>query len=171
MTELRSNIIKMKGNPLTLCGPEIKVGDNAPDFLVYENIGQTYSLDNFKDKIKIFSVIVSVDTPVCDKQTRKFNEEAVNLGDDIVIVTLSMDLPFALKRYCGSANIDNVKVLSDYKEASFGHAYGLLIDELRLLSRAIIVVDKSNIVRHIEYVEEITQEPNYDSALEVVRGL
>ena len=171
MSELRNSAVKMRGNPLTLVGPEIKVGDTAPDFTVQKSLTEKLTLKDLNDKVKIFNVVLSIDTPVCDKQTRKFNEEAANLGDDVEIVTFSVDLPFALSRYCGAARIDKIKTVSDYKELSFGNAYGVLIDEFKLLTRAIFVVDKDNIIKYVEYVEEVTEEPNYDSALEVVRSL
>jgi len=171
MSELRNSAVKMRGNPLTLVGPEIKVGDTAPDFTVQKSLTEKLTLEDLNDKVKIFNVVLSIDTPVCDKQTRKFNEEAASLGDDVEIVTFSADLPFALSRYCGAAGIDKIKAVSDYKELSFGNAYGVLIDEFKLLTRAIFVVDKDNIIKYVEYVEEVTEEPNYDSALEVVRSL
>ncbi len=171
MSELRNSTVKMRGNPLTLVGPEIKVGDPAPDFTVQKSLTEKLTLEDLNDKVKIFNVVLSIDTPVCDKQTRKFNEEAASLGDDVEIVTFSVDLPFALSRYCGAAGIDKVKAVSDYKELSFGNAYGVLIDEFKLLARAIFVVDKDNIIKYVEYVEEVTEEPNYDSALEAAKNL
>ena len=167
----RSDVIKLMGNPLTLIGEEIKVGDKAPDFKSAEGLGKTVDLNSFEDKIKIFNVIVSVDTPVCDVQTKKFNEEAASLSDNIEIVTVSMDLPFALNRYCGAAGIDKVRTISDYHHASFGEAYGVLIKENRLLCRALFVVDSDNIVRHVEYVGEVSEEPNYEAALEIANSL
>lgn len=171
MSELRNSTVKMRGNPLTLVGPEIKVGDPAPDFTVQKSLTEKLTLEDLNDKVKIFNVVLSIDTPVCDKQTRKFNEEAASLGDEVEIVTFSVDLPFALSRYCGAAGIDKVKAVSDYKELSFGNAYGVLIDEFKLLTRAIFVVDKDNIIKYVEYVEEVTEEPNYDSALEAAKNL
>ena len=171
MSELRNSAVKMRGNPLTLVGPEIKVGDTAPDFTVQKSLTEKLTLEDLNDKVKIFNVVLSIDTPVCDKQTRKFNEEAASLGDDVEIVTFSVDLPFALSRYCGAAGIDKVKAVSDYKELSFGNAYGVLIDEFKILARAIFVVDKDNIIKYVEYVEEVTEEPNYDSALEAAKNL
>jgi len=119
--------------------------------------------------VKVFNVIISVDTPVCDVQTKRFNQEAANLGDDVVILTLSMDLPFALGRYCAAEGIDKVQTASDYKDASFGEAYGVLIKEHRLLARALFVVDKDDIVRYAEYVPEVATEPNYDPAIAAVK--
>lgn len=167
----RKGAVTLRGNPLTLVGNEIKVGDKAPDFTVYEGLGAPITLGDLKGKVKVFNVVLSIDTPVCDAQTRRFNEEAANLGEDVAILTISMDLPFAAKRYCGAAGIDKIKVVSDYKDASFGEAYGILIKEHRLLGRGIFVVDKDDNVRYAEYVREITEHPNYDAALAVVKSL
>ncbi|HEY7535536.1 MAG TPA: thiol peroxidase [Thermodesulfobacteriota bacterium] len=171
MAQERSGAVTMRGNPITLLGPEIKVGDKAPNFTSLEALGSPITLDNLKGKVKVFNVVLSVDTPVCDAQTRRFNEEAAKLPGDVSILTLSMDLPFAQKRYCGAAGIDKVKTASDYRDASFGQAYGVLIKEHRLLARAIFIVDKNDTVQHVEYVKEVTQHPDYDSALAVVRKL
>ena len=169
MANERQNVVKMKGNPVTLLGNEVKVGDKAPDFTALAGLGAPVGLGDLKGKVKVFNVVVSVDTPVCDVQTKRFNKEAAGLGDGVEIVTLSMDLPFALKRYCAAEGIDRVKTLSDYQNASFGEAYGVLIKENRLLARSIFVVDKNDKVRHAEIVGEITQEPNYEAALKAVR--
>lgn len=171
MSDKRTGVIQMKGNPLTLLGPEIKVGDKAPDFKCLETIVDQVDLSSFEGKNKIFNVIVSVDTPVCDVQTKKFNQESVSLGDDVEVITVSVDLPFALSRYCGAEGLDNIRTVSDYAEHSFGKAYGVLIEENKLLARAIFVVDKDNVVRHVEYVSEVTEEPDYEAALKVVRDL
>ncbi len=171
MAEERTGVVTLKGNPLTLIGPELKVGDTAPDFNMQEGLGQYVTLDSFGGKTKLFNVILSVDTPVCDKQTRRFSEEAANLPEDVEILTVSMDLPFAMSRYCGNAGIEKLRNASDYQYGSFGESYGTLIKENRLLARAVFVVDKDNIVRHVEYVSEVTNEPNYESALEVVKTL
>lgn len=169
MAHERHGAITMRGNPVTLVGQEIKVGDKAPNFHVLEALGSPVTLDSMKNKVKVFNVVLSVDTPVCDAQTRRFNEEASKLPGDVEILTISMDLPFALKRYCGAAGIDKVKTASDYRDASFGEAYGVLIKEHRLLGRAIFVVDKNNTVQHAEYVKEVTQHPNYDVALAAIK--
>ena len=171
MSETRKGVVTLGGNPVTLVGPEIKVGDKAPDFVCLETIADQVSLANFNNKIKIFNVIVSIDTGVCEVQTKRFNEEASNLNEDVEIITISVDLPFAFKRYCAAEGIDKVRTASDYKEHSFGKAYGVLMEENNLLARAIFVVDKDNVIRHAEYVGEISQEPNYEAALEVVRNL
>jgi len=167
----RAGAVTMRGNPVTLVGPEIKVGDKAPNFTSLQALGSPVTLDSYKDKVKVFNVIVSVDTPVCDAQTRRFNEEAAKLPGDVAIVAVSMDLPFALSRYCGAAGIDKVMTVSDYKDASFGEAYGVLIKEHRLLTRAIFIVDKNDTVQHVEYVKEVTQHPNYDAALSTIKKL
>ena len=169
MANERPDVVKMKGNPVTLLGNEVKVGDRAPDFTALAGLGAPVGLGDLKDKVKVFNVIVSVDTPVCDVQTKRFNKEAVGLGNDVEIVTISMDLPFALKRYCAAEGIDRVKTLSDYQNASFGEAYGVLMKENRLLARSIFVVDKNNKVRHVEYVDDITHEPNYEAAIKSVK--
>ena len=165
MSQERKGIITFKGNPLTLIGSEIKVGQAAPDFQVIgEGLAQV-SLKDFKGKIKLISVVPSLDTPVCDQQTRRFNEEASKLPGDVVVLTISMDLPFAQGRFCTTAGIKNVKTLSDHRDASFGQAYGTLIKELRLLTRAIFIVGADDKVQYVEYVKEITTHPNYDTAL------
>lgn len=170
MAEERTNVVTMKGNPVTLLGREVKVGDKAPDFTALAGLGAPMGLKDLGDGVKVFNVIVSVDTPVCDVQTKRFNQEAAGLGDDVEIVTVSMDLPFALKRYCAAEGIDKVKTLSDYQDASFGESYGVLIKENRLLARAIFVVDRDNVVKYVEYVDDITHEPDYEGALSAVRS-
>ncbi|MEK6223918.1 MAG: thiol peroxidase [Thermodesulfobacteriales bacterium] len=169
MAEERTGVVTLKGNPLTLIGSEVKVGDKAPDFSSLKGLGAPITLADLEGKVKVFNVIISVDTPVCDVQTKRFNQEAANLGDDVVILTLSMDLPFALGRYCAAEGIDKVQTASDYKDASFGEAYGVLIKEHRLLARALFVVDKDDIVRYAEYVPEVATEPNYDPAIAAVK--
>lgn len=165
MSQERSGAVTFKGNPLTLIGAEIKVGSQAPNFQVLAGDLSPVTLDTFKGKTKLISVVPSLDTPVCDQQTRRFNEEAAKMPGDIAVVTVSMDLPFAQGRFCSTAGIDKVKVVSDHKEASFGVAYGVLIKELRLLTRAIFVVDANNKVQYTEYVTEVTNHPNYEAAL------
>ena len=166
----RAGAVTLKGKPLTLVGPELKIGDRAPDFLCVDNELKPVRLADTGQTVRILSVVPSLDTPVCDAQTRRFNEEAAKLPQ-LDIYTISMDLPFAQRRWCGAFGIDKVKMLSDHKEASFGNAYGTLIKELRLESRAIFVMDKDNVVRHAEYVKEVTDFPDYDSALAVARAL
>lgn len=171
MAQERPSAVTLKGNPLTLIGPEVKVGDKAPDFSSLEGLGNTVSLQTFDGKIKLFNVVLSVDTPVCDMQTKRFSSEASNLPEDVEILTVSMDLPFTQSRFCGDAGIDNLRNISDYRDASFGESYGVLIKEHRLLARSIFVVDKDDVVRHVEYVSEVAQEPDYEAALEVVKSL
>ena len=166
----RPGATTLKGNSLTLIGPELKAGDKAPDFDVVDNGLQPVTLASTGSSVRIFSVVPSLDTPVCDAQTKRFNEEASRLPG-VEIFTVSMDLPFAQKRWCGAMGVDKVKMLSDHRSGSFGQAYGTLIKELRIESRAIFVVDPSNIVRHAEYVKEVADHPNYDSALAAARGL
>jgi thiol peroxidase len=161
----------MKGNPLTLTGTELKVGDQAPDFVALDNDLNPMSLDSFRGKVCIVSSVPSLDTPVCDMETRRFNDEAGRLGDNVVVLTISMDLPFAQKRWCGAAGVDKVQTLSDHREASFGQAYGVLIKELRLLARAVFVLDQQGTIRYLELVKEITTEPDYESVLGVVKDL
>lgn len=167
----RQGLVTFKGNPLTLVGNEVKVGDSAPDFMALANDLSPVNLYSYKGKPIIISSVPSLDTPICDMSTRRFNEEAINYGDDIAILTVSMDLPFAQARWCGAAGVKNVVTLSDYKDASFGMQYGLLIKELRLLARAVFVIDKNGKIQYLELVPEIAQEPNYDSALEALKKI
>src|SRR5579884_3076223 len=165
----RPGATTLKGNPMTLVVPELKTGDKAPDFDVVNDSLQPVNLEKTGHGVRIFSVVPSLDTPVCDAQTKRFNEEAAKLNG-VDIYTISMDLPFAQKRWCGNYGVDRVKMLSDHKTGSFGEHYGTLIKELRIESRAIFVVDKENKIRHVEYVKEVGEHPNYDSALEAARG-
>ena len=163
--------VTFKNGPVTLIGNEVKVGDAAPDFTVLANDLSPVTLKDSEGKIRLFSVVPSLDTGVCDAQTRKFNEAAAELGDNVVIYTVSMDLPFAQKRWCGAAGIENVVTVSDHRAGSFGEAYGVLIEELRLLARAIFVVDANDKVTYVEYVSEATNHPNYEAAIEAVKAL
>ncbi|RMG60742.1 MAG: thiol peroxidase [Deltaproteobacteria bacterium] len=167
----RKGRVTIKGNPLTLVGDEVKVGDKAPGFVLVDTDLKEVTLDDFRGKVKVFSVTPSLDTPVCDAQARKFNEEASALSEDAVIINVSMDLPFALKRYCAAAGIDRVITLSDHREGSFGKNYGVLIKELRLLARSIFVVDRDDVIRYAEIVPEVTDHPDYEEALASVREL
>jgi len=166
----RKGIVTMGGNPVTLLGNEIKVGDKGPDFTVLKGDLSPYTLKDAGDKIKIISVVPSLDTGVCELQTIRFNEEAANLGD-VLILTISVDLPFAQKRFCSAHGIDKVITLSDHKDLSFGLNYGFVMEELRLLARGIVILDRDNTVRYVEYVKEVTSHPDYDKALEEVRKL
>ena len=163
--------VKSKGNPLTLIGNEIKVGDKAVDFTVINNNMQEVKLSDYDGKVKILSLFPSIDTGVCSKQTHTFNKEASSLGDDIVILAISNDLPFALNRFCGAEGIDNIVTLSDHRNLDFSTKYGFLIEELRLLARGVIVIDKDNIVQYVEYVPELGQEPDYEPALAKAKEL
>jgi len=165
MAQERKAAITFKGNPMTLIGPEIKVGDKAPDFQVTAGDLSTVTLQNFKGKTKLISVVPSLDTPVCEQQTRRFNEEASKLPADVEVLTISMDLPFAQKRFCSTAGIQKVRTLSDYKSASFGQAYGTLIKELHLLTRSVFIIGPDDKVQYVEYVKEVTNHPNYEAAL------
>ena len=167
----RQNAITFQGGPLTLVGNEIKVGQSAPDFTAAANDMSPYKLSDDKGKIVVISSVPSLDTPVCDIQTRKFNEAAAALGDDVEIVTVSMDLPFAQARWCGAAGVEQVKTVSDYNGAGFGNTYGLLIKELHLLARAVLVVDANGIIQYYQLVPEVTEEPDYDAAIEAVKNL
>jgi thiol peroxidase len=169
--EERTGLVTMKGNPLTLLGEEVKVGDPSPDVEVLDNSLSPVRLSSFRGKICVISSVPSLDTPVCDLETRRFNEEADRLGEDVVILTISMDLPFAQKRWCGAAGVTRVKTLSDHRDASFGTAYGVLIKELRLLARAVFVVDREGTVRYVQLVKELTSEPDYEAVLKAVREL
>lgn len=166
----RSNIITFKGNPLTLLGNEIKVGDKAPDFSVIANDLSNFQFSTSSGKVRIISAVPSLDTPVCDTETRRFNAEAAILPN-VDIITISMDLPFAQARWCGAAGIDRVKCYSDHRDASFAEAYGVLIKELRLTTRAVFVIDQNDTVQHVEYVKEVTSLPDFFPALEKAKQL
>jgi thiol peroxidase len=163
--------VTFKNNPVTLLGNEVKVGDKAPDFTVLANDLSPVTLKDSEGKIRLFATVPSLDTGVCDAETRRFNEEAAKLGDDVIVYTVSVDLPFAQKRWCGAAGIDRVVTVSDHKDLSFGKAYGVAIEELRLLARAVFVVDREGIVRYVEYVSETTNHPDYEAAIKAVKEL
>ncbi len=171
MAQERIGVATLNGNPLTLIGPELKVGDKAPDFKVNKDLVTEVSLSDYAGKIKLISVVPSLDTGVCDMQTRRFNEEAAGLGEDVIILTVSVDLPFAQSRWCGAAGVDKVVTLSDYKIKSFGQAYGVLIKEFQLDMRSIFVLDANNTITYIEYLKEMTQHPDYEAALSAVKAL
>jgi len=163
--------VTFKGNSMPLVGKEIKVGEKAPDFTVLGTGLNPVKLSDFEGKVVILSLFPSIDTPVCATQNRTFNKEAASLGDNIVILGISNDLPFALGRFCGAEGIDKVQTLSDYKDLDFSLKYGFLLEPLRLLARGTIVVDKTGVVRHVEYCKEVTGEPDYNAALEVAKKL
>ena len=165
----RPGAITLRGNPFTLIGPELKPGDSAPDFSLVDNALKPVTLKDTAGHVRIVSVVPSLDTPVCDAQTKRFNEAAASLPG-INILTVSMDLPFAQKRWCGAFAVDNLKMLSDHKDASFGSNYGTLIKELRIESRAIFVIDRNNRVSYAEYVKEVADHPNYEAALQAARS-
>lgn len=170
MTE-RKGIVTMGGKPITLIGDEVKVDMEAPDVEVIDNDLSPVKISSFSNKVVIISSVPSLDTPVCDIETRKLDDEVDKLDFDVEILTISMDLPFAQKRWCGAAETKRVKTLSDYRDASFGMSYGVLIKEVRLLARAIFILDKERIIRYIQLVNEITNEPDYNDVLSAVRKL
>ena len=166
----RKGVVTLQGNPLTLLGEEIEVGQKAPGFVALDSDLQEVSLDTFAGKVKLIASVPSLDTPVCDIEIKRFNEEASKISQEVVILFISMDLPFAQKRFCQSFDITKVKALSDHKTADFGNEYGVLIQELRLLSRAIFIIDKSDMISYVEYVKEVADQPNYDSALQALKN-
>lgn len=167
-----SRTVLFKGNPLTLVGNEVKRGQAAPDFKLnyFEGGMKTITLDDVKGRPTLLSVVPSLDTAVCAMQTKKFNDSLAAMGDKINAVTVSLDLPFAMNRFCGAEGIKNLRVGSDYQDRNFGQSYGTLIDELKIMSRAVFVLDKEGKVVYADYVPEVTSEPDYDAALEALRG-
>ena len=167
----RIGLITMRGNPLTLIGNEVKAGEVAPDFVVLDNNLSPVKFSSFRGKICVVTSVPSLDTPVCEIETKRFNEEAGRLGPEVAVLTISMDLPFAQKRWCGAAGVTKVQTLSDYRDASFGMAYGVLIKELRLLARAVFLVDKGGKIQYLELVKEISKEPDYEAVLRALKKL
>lgn len=167
----RTGIITMKGNPMTLVGPALKAGDKAPDFKVLDKSMALKTLKDYDGKFKVISVTPSLDTPVCDLQIHWFNEDAAKQPKDVVVLNISMDLPFAIKRFCTTGKIDKVITLSDHRDASFGQNWGVLMKELRLLARSVFVVDKDDVIRYVQVVPEATNHPDYDSALKALKEL
>jgi thiol peroxidase len=167
----RAELVTMGGKPIVLTGNEVKVGDVAPDFTAVGNDMKPVSLSQFRGKVVVLSSVPSLDTAVCDLETRRFNVEAGRLGPDVAILTVSMDLPFAQKRWCGAAGVDKVTTVSDHRESAFGQAYGVLIKDLRLLARAVFVVDRQGVIRYVQLVKEIGTEPDYAAALDAVKML
>ena len=167
----RQNAVTLKGNPLTLMGKEVQIGEKAPEVKVLDNDLKEVTLSAFKDKVKVIASVPSLDTPVCDLQIKRFNDEATGLSKDVVIIFVSMDLPFAQKRFCQAHDINKVKTFSDHRDAAFGLNYGVMIKELRLLTRAVFIVDKSDIVRYVEYVKEIGSHPDYEAILTLLKTL
>ena len=166
----KRSVTTFAGNPVTLLGKEVKVGDKAPGFTAIKGDLSPFTLKDVEGKIKLISVVPSIDTGVCELQTIRFNKEASELKD-AVIITISMDLPFAQARFCGAKGIENAIVVSDHKDASFGINYGFLMEEFRLLNRGIVVIDKDDVVRYVEYVTENTDHPDYDKAIAAVKSL
>src|SRR5438552_18893078 len=162
--------VTFKGNPVNLTGDEVKVGQTAPDFKVQKIDMSDYTLKSSPGKTRILVSVPSLDTPVCDMETRRFNEEAAKLPN-VEILTVSTDLPFAQKRWCGAAGVDKVRTASDHRDTAFGLAYGTLIKELRIESRAVFVVDQNGVLQHVEYVKEVAEHPNYDAALSKAKSL
>jgi thioredoxin-dependent peroxiredoxin len=165
----RASAVTMKGNRLTLVGPELKEGDKAPDFSALDNGLSEVRLTDSNGKARLISVVPSLDTPVCSTQTKTFNDQLNQLGDKVAAYTVSADLPFAQGRFCSSEGISNMKVISDYRDMDFGEKYGLKIKELRLLARAVLVVDKNDTITHMQIVPEVTQEPDYTTAMEALK--
>lgn len=168
--EKRTGVVTFAGNPIALLGKEVKVGDKAPAFTLLDNGLGEKTLADYAGKVKVISVVPSLDTGVCDAQTRWFNQNVSKLGENVVVLTVSVDLPFAQKRWCGAAGVDKVITLSDHRDASFGENYGFLIEELRLLTRGVVVINKDNKVTYVEYVPEVTQAVNFDAALEAIKA-
>lgn len=171
MTVERTGELTFKGNPLIVLGAQLNVGDKAPDFTVTANDFSPITLGDSAGKVRLISVVPSLDTGICDAQTRRFNEEAANFGDNVAILTVSSDLPPAQSRWCGAAGVDKVQTLSDHYSMSFGNAYGTHIKELRLEQRAIFIVDADDMVRYTEYVPEIAAHPDYDAALTALKEI
>jgi len=167
----RGGVVTLKGNPVTLIGAEVKAGQKANDFNVLDNELKEKTFADFKGKIKLIASVPSLDTPVCDLEIKRFNSEAAKLSKDLVIIFVSMDLPFAQKRFCQEFEISNIKTLSDHRNASFGTNYGVLIKELRLLARAIFLINKDDNVTYAEYVKEVGMPPNYAAALDAIKKL
>ena len=170
--EAAKRTVTMHGRPMTLVGDEMKVGTPAPDFKVTDNdMLPMKFLRTYKGKVAVISVVTSLDTSTCDLQTRRFNQEAERLGPDVGVLTISMDLPFAQKRWCGTAGTKAVRTYSDYQKAEFGKTWGVLIKDLRLLARSIFIVDKDGIVKYVQLVPENSKEPNYDEVLTALKAL
>lgn len=169
--EKRTGVVTFAGNPIALLGKEVKVGDKAPAFTVLDNGLGEKTLADYAGKVKVISIVPSLDTGVCDAQTRWFNQNVSKLGENVVVLTVSVDLPFAQKRWCGAAGIDQVETLSDHRDLSFGENYGFVLEGLRLLSRGIVVIDKDDVVRYVEYVPEVTSAVNFDAAEAATKAL
>ena len=169
--EKRTGVVTFAGNPIALLGKEVKVGDKAPAFTLLDNALGEKTLADYAGKVKVISIVPSLDTGVCDAQTRWFNQNVSKLGKNVVVLTVSVDLPFAQKRWCGAAGIDQVETLSDHRDLSFGENYGFILEGLRLLSRGIVVIDKDDVVRYVEYVPEVTSAVNFEAAEAATKAL
>ena len=169
--EKRTGVVTFAGNPIALLGKEVKVGDKAPAFTLLDNGLGEKTLADYAGKVKVISVVPSLDTGVCDAQTRWFNQNVSKLGENVVVLTVSVDLPFAQKRWCGAAGIDQVETLSDHRDLSFGENYGFILEGLRLLSRGIVVIDKDDVIRYVEYVPDVTSAVNFDAAEAATKAL
>jgi thiol peroxidase len=167
----RTQAVTLHGNPFTLAGDPIKMGHPAPDVTLLDNDLKPVKLSDYRGQVVVVAAVPSLDTPVCDMETRRFNTEAAGLGEQVAILTVSMDLPFAQKRWCGAAGVEQVVTLSDHREAAFGQSFGLLIKELRLLARAVLVLDREGVIRYYQLVEEVSKEPDYEAALRAIREL
>ncbi|WP_057914559.1 thiol peroxidase [Peribacillus muralis] len=167
----RTDAVTLGGNPVTLIGPELRVGDKAPDFAVLTNDRRKAQLTDYKNKTCIITTVPSLDTGVCDLQTKLLNEEASNMGEDVAVLTISVDLPFAQARWSKESNVDAITILSDHFDLSFGTAYGTYMKEHRLECRAVFVINQEGIIEYVEYVSEVTDHPDYESALHVVKEL
>jgi thiol peroxidase len=170
MTE-RAGGVTLKGNPLTVIGNTLQVGDQAPDFALANNLFSTHtvSLSDSAGKVRLISVVPSLNTGICDAQTRRFNEAVGQYGDSVVAYTISVDLPVAQQAFCTTAGIDNIQMLSDYRDMSFGAAYGTYVKDIRIEQRAVFVVDSQGVIRYVEYVPEIAQHPDYEAALAALK--
>ena len=166
----RMDMITMHGNPLTLIGDAFNMGQPAPDATLLDNDMKPVNISDYKGKVVVISTVTSLDTAVCDMQTRRFNNEAVNLGEEVVVLTISVDLPFAQKRWCGAAGVERVITLSDHRDAAFGQAYGLMIKEFRMLARSVLVLDRDGVIRYCQLVKEVSEEPDYEAVLEAVKA-
>lgn len=168
---MTKRIVYMQGQPMALEGAELKTGDRAPAFTLTDTEMKTVTPERFKDKLVILSCVPSIDTPVCSLETRRFNQEAAKLAPEAVVVTVSKDLPFAQARWCAANGIDNLVLLSDYKNQGFAQDYGVLMRDLGLLARAVFIIDKQGIIQYIQFVEEVSKEPDYQAVLDKAHQL
>lgn len=170
ITEIK-NKVTVNGNPLTLAGNELKVGDKAPNFVLMNNNMKEVTLEHYAGKVLVIATLPSLDTPTCDMEVKRFNNEAIKMSDDIQILAISMDLPFAQKRWCANAGVDRVHTLSDYKTGQFSIDYGLLIEEMQLSARAVFILDKNHNINYIQFVSDISKEPDYEEVLRALKEI